>query len=305
MVGLLLLLFVAYQFWGTGLYTAQAQNDLQDQFDAGPQASTTTTTAGRHVNDPPTDNRRPDDRALGASPAPPEATRWAASASPRSVSTSWWSRAVDVDDLAQGPRPLPEHADAGSRGNAAIAGHRTTYGAPFGDLDQLARGDEIRVVTLQGTWYYVLSTTRRGEARPDRGPRPDDRPGHGSAAGHPHPHDVQPQVPGRAASHHPGAARATRPAEPLPAPDRTKLDHRYRPVRRSSDARRRSSLGTDLRWRSACCGGCCSTATRAGRPGSSAWSRSSSCSSSPTRTSTASCPTTTEGGTGALPADAR
>jgi sortase A len=45
----------------------------------------------------------------------------------------------------------------GQVGNAAIAGHRTTYGAPFGDLDQLSRGDRISVRTLTGTWNYVLT----------------------------------------------------------------------------------------------------------------------------------------------------
>ena len=31
-VGLLLLLFVAYQLWGTGIYQARAQDDLAQQF---------------------------------------------------------------------------------------------------------------------------------------------------------------------------------------------------------------------------------------------------------------------------------
>jgi hypothetical protein len=30
--GTIILLFVAYQLWGTGLRTAQAQNDLESQF---------------------------------------------------------------------------------------------------------------------------------------------------------------------------------------------------------------------------------------------------------------------------------
>ncbi|MGH9182127.1 MAG: sortase, partial [Acidimicrobiales bacterium] len=38
--------------------------------------------------------------------------------------------------------PLP-----GEEGNVAIAGHRTTYGAPFFNLDQLAAGDDILVTT--------------------------------------------------------------------------------------------------------------------------------------------------------------
>jgi sortase A len=41
-------------------------------------------------------------------------------------------------------------------GNAAIAGHRTTYGAPFGDLDQLVAGDLIQVRTLQGSFRYRI-----------------------------------------------------------------------------------------------------------------------------------------------------
>src|SRR6478736_4732955 len=40
-IGLLMFAFVAYQLWGTGIYTAQAQNELDDQFaDAGIEATT-------------------------------------------------------------------------------------------------------------------------------------------------------------------------------------------------------------------------------------------------------------------------
>jgi sortase A len=42
----------------------------------------------------------------------------------------------------------------GMSGNAAIAGHRTTWGAPFGRIDELAPGDEIKVQTIQGTFTY-------------------------------------------------------------------------------------------------------------------------------------------------------
>lgn len=61
---------------------------------------------------------------------------------------------VRTDDLRKGPghygtTPLP-----GQPGNAAIAGHRTTNGAPFGRIDELAPGDEIIVETLQGRFVY-------------------------------------------------------------------------------------------------------------------------------------------------------
>ncbi|MFP5489152.1 MAG: class E sortase, partial [Acidimicrobiia bacterium] len=43
-------------------------------------------------------------------------------------------------------------------GNAAIAGHRTTYGAPFFDVDQLTAGDELIVTTITGDQYVYAVT---------------------------------------------------------------------------------------------------------------------------------------------------
>jgi len=48
--------------------------------------------------------------------------------------------------------PLP-----GEEGNVAIAGHRTTYGKPFADLDQLKPGDEIVLETPVGKHTYKVS----------------------------------------------------------------------------------------------------------------------------------------------------
>jgi sortase A len=42
-------------------------------------------------------------------------------------------------------------------GNVAIAGHRTTYGRPFHNLDKLAPGDEITLVTPIGSCTYAVS----------------------------------------------------------------------------------------------------------------------------------------------------
>ena len=63
---------------------------------------------------------------------------------------------VDVDDLRKGPGHYPATPLPGQEGNSAIAGHRTTYGAPFGDLDQIAKGDKITLQTVQGTFTYVV-----------------------------------------------------------------------------------------------------------------------------------------------------
>lgn len=57
--------------------------------------------------------------------------------------------------------PLP-----GQVGNVAIAGHRTTYGAPFENLDQLADGDTITVETLAGTFDYRVTSVARPADEP-------------------------------------------------------------------------------------------------------------------------------------------
>jgi sortase A len=41
-----------------------------------------------------------------------------------------------------------------------IAGHRTTYGAPFRRIDRLRRGDAIRVVMPYGTFTYRVERRR-------------------------------------------------------------------------------------------------------------------------------------------------
>lgn len=43
----------------------------------------------------------------------------------------------------------------GAIGNFAVAGHRTTYGAPFKDIDQLRLGDKLYLQTQDG--YYTYS----------------------------------------------------------------------------------------------------------------------------------------------------
>ena len=48
--------------------------------------------------------------------------------------------------------PLPCAA-----GNVAIAGHRTTYGKPFANVDQLQKGDTIELETPVGSCTYAVS----------------------------------------------------------------------------------------------------------------------------------------------------
>ena len=66
------------------------------------------------------------------------------------ASTRSWSPGVSPADLKKGPGHYPETPLPGQLGNSAIAGHRTTYGQPFYDIDELDAGDEIVVTTLAG-----------------------------------------------------------------------------------------------------------------------------------------------------------
>jgi sortase A len=62
-------------------------------------------------------------------------------------------------DLRQGPGHYLGTSLPGQPGNAAIAGHRTTYGAPFYNLNELASGDPIYITTPQGTFRYNVERT--------------------------------------------------------------------------------------------------------------------------------------------------
>src|SRR5215210_1190432 len=68
--------------------------------------------------------------------------------------------------VVQGVTPSALRAGAGhypqtplpcENGNVAIAGHRTTYGRPFGNLDQLKPGDTIELTTPIGGGVYQVA----------------------------------------------------------------------------------------------------------------------------------------------------
>lgn len=63
---------------------------------------------------------------------------------------------VDRETLKKGPGHMPGTALPGQPGNAVISGHRTTYGRPFFDFDQLRPGDIIEIETAIGTHIYQL-----------------------------------------------------------------------------------------------------------------------------------------------------
>lgn len=140
--GSLLLLFVAYQLWGTGIREAQAQDRLGSDF------------AKALAEAPEIDPTTAPPLAPVAEGEPTATIRIPKIGVDKTV-----VEGVGVPDLKKGPGHYPETPLPGQKGNAAIAGHRTTYGAPFNRVDELVPGDEIFVQTVQGEFRYIVKDT--------------------------------------------------------------------------------------------------------------------------------------------------
>jgi sortase A len=168
--GFLLLAFVAYQLWGTGIQEARHQRSLRGQFEAllASQPSTTITTQ-------PADTTLPTTQAGTGSGDSALATTTTAQPLVRldgklrhgdpiarmEIAKIGLTRivvsGVSKGDLSKGPGHYRDTPLPGEIGNAAIAGHRTTFGAPFLRIDELAVGDDIKVTTLAGTFVYRVN----------------------------------------------------------------------------------------------------------------------------------------------------
>lgn len=163
LAGVLVLLFVAYQLWGTGWQEARAQDRLAREFEEQ-LASATTTTPPTTLPDTTT-TLPPEGEATDPTTGPPVELEHGDPIAQIEMPSIGVDKHVvqgtTVPDLRKAPghyvgTPLP-----GEPGNSAIAGHRTTYGAPFGEIDQLRPGDEIIVTTMAGRFEYrVLGADR-------------------------------------------------------------------------------------------------------------------------------------------------
>ena len=61
-----------------------------------------------------------------------------------------------LDVLRKGPGHYPATSFPGEGGTVAIAGHRTTYGAPFRKIDKLRAGQHIEIEMPYGTLEYKV-----------------------------------------------------------------------------------------------------------------------------------------------------
>lgn len=148
-VGVLLLLFVAYQLLWTNVTAQRAADqvatDLQDSW-TRPGTTGTINETDETADDTPT--ARPE---IGDA--------FALMYIPRMDDKVWGMpvlESVEPSDLARGIGHYPTTALPGGKGNFAVAAHRATNGEPFRDIDRLRDGDKVFVET-QDTWFeYTL-----------------------------------------------------------------------------------------------------------------------------------------------------
>lgn len=200
-VGSLMLAFAVFQLWGTGVAESRAQDELSRQLAAdlaaaspvgdGPAVirssvavddtdsastndiDTIDLAAGRPV---PQKIRRSDAESSESSdgggpasptvlaPGRPDTGRAAGRITIPAIGVDKvFVEGVDRNSLRLGPGRFPGSSWPGHQGNAAIAGHRTTHGAPFLDLDRLRPGDEILVETVEGRFRYLVEGHNRAD----------------------------------------------------------------------------------------------------------------------------------------------
>jgi sortase A len=148
-VGAIILLFVGWQLWGTSISQHQAQDQLKSQFDA----------AVRAHHPPKSTKAGPALIPAGENlPNPPDGAVIAHLQIPAIGLDEYVVSGSNASDLSKGPGHYVGTAMPGQAGNVAIAGHRTTNGAPFNRIGQLAPGDKVLLTTLTGEHLtYVVS----------------------------------------------------------------------------------------------------------------------------------------------------
>lgn len=162
-VGVGVLLFVAWTLWGTGLYYDGQQDSLRDEF--------------AEIAARPPSNDRPGTPPRGFNPRPGQPVF--VLRIPTIDLDQMVVEGVGTEDLRKGPGHYPScrgefkkplctefpEAWPGERGRVIVSGHRTTYGAPFWDLNKLKADDRIHIETKWGDFTYEV--TKKDIVLPD------------------------------------------------------------------------------------------------------------------------------------------
>jgi sortase A len=144
-MGSFVLYFLVYQLVGTNAVTSRGQSDLRNELQ----------------------------RQWATAPATPKSDP--KKAEPRRVARGKALAVIDIpkiqldnkivvegvgrEELRKGPGHVPSTVLPGQDGTFGVSGHRTTYGAPFYRLNDLAKGDTITVVTREAIYTYTVTRT--------------------------------------------------------------------------------------------------------------------------------------------------
>jgi len=138
-LGIVILLFVVYELWVTGLYTKAQQHKLLNRI-------TQDWLGQKGLGEISTKKPGIDHVPIGSGIAVLRIPRFGKNYEMVIVEGTGYS------DLQKGPGHYPGTAFPGQVGNFAVAGHRTTYDAPFNRIDTIRRGDAI-VLETKTMWF--------------------------------------------------------------------------------------------------------------------------------------------------------
>lgn len=173
-LGFLILGFVFHQLFITDYFAERAQGELATQFEErveteDPTFAVIDPVTGGIVEIPEAEGGGPDLSVPALDPRLAGAPVFSFEAVPDRGDPIGNIRIPDIDltwtvvegvglstELKKGAGHYPKTPLPGQPGNAAIAGHRTTYGAPFHNLDKLEPGSVIHWDSLVGTHSYVV-----------------------------------------------------------------------------------------------------------------------------------------------------
>jgi sortase A len=150
--GIILLLFVAYLVWGTALQQSHTQNVLRSTLEHKAQSTQVrdalaqTATQDQLPKGPPV--------VAPTTASPPEGSPVGEIRIPAIGIDQVIVSGTATQDLRQGPGHYTNTPLPGQAGNSGVAGHRTTYGHPFYNLNVLKVGDRIVLTTVQGIFVY-------------------------------------------------------------------------------------------------------------------------------------------------------
>lgn len=174
--GLLVVLYLAYSLLFTNTITNAAQEQMLEEWTMRIDAGEAGDVGDDGASSASMPHRPPSDEARTPEPAPeqiplsvPEGDAVALMTfrRPGEQEPLLHDRPLAIVEgvtrevLKRGPGRYPGTAMPGEDGNFAVAGHRTTYGAPFFHLDRLRAGDLIEAVDSSGaTWTYTVTADR-------------------------------------------------------------------------------------------------------------------------------------------------